>query len=197
MGAPKLDRDFYEIEEYFALLDDSQNKLEYVNGVIIELSGATANHNRIKEDTSGYIYSRLDDCHPLGSDMAVSVQAITSYYFPDLVYVCEEEDTFEDENETRLINPSVIIEVLSKSTEVRDRGDKFHAYWQLPSLKEYILIDSRTMRVDIFSRSEENTWLMHSYTQYGDIASIATLNVKVPLEAIYKRVKFQTSSLNS
>lgn len=197
MGALKLDREFYELEEYFALLDNSNHKLEYVNGVIIELSGATANHNRIKEDTSGFLWSKLENCRPLGSDMAVSVQSAKSYYYPDLVYACDEEDSFEDANETRLNNPSVVIEVLSKSTEARDRGEKFHAYWQLSSLKEYILIDSRSMRVDIFSRSKENAWMMHSYTQLDYIAPFIALGVEVPLSAIYKRVKFQARPLDS
>lgn len=190
MGALKLDRGDYSLEEYFSLLESSQHKLEYVNGVIIELSGATAQHNRIKEDTSGFLWSKLKACRSLGSDMAVSVQSAKSYYFPDLVFVCEEEDLFEDDNETRLINPSVVIEILSKSTEVRDRGEKFHAYWQLSSLKEYILIDSRSMRVDIFSRTKENTWLMRSYTQLSDIAPFDTLDIEVPLSIIYSRVKF-------
>lgn len=190
MGALKLDRGDYRPEEYFSLLEASDHKLEYSNGLIIELSGATAQHNRIKEDTSGYLWSRIKDCRALGNDMAVSVQSAKSYYFPDLVYVCEEEDDFEDNNETRLTNPSVVVEVLSKSTEVRDRGEKFHSYWQLPSLKEYILIDSRSMRVDIFSRTKENAWLMRSYTKLSDTAPFDTLGVQVPLSVIYRRVIF-------
>lgn len=197
MGALKLNRGDYNLEEYFFLLESSELKLEYIDGTIVELSGATANHNRIKEDTSGFLWSKLEECRPLGSDMAISVQAANSYYFPDLVYVCDKEDKFEDENETRLENPSVIVEVLSKSTEVRDRGEKFHNYWQLPSLIEYILIDSRSMRVDIFSRTEDHAWLMRSYTQFGDIASFDTLGVEVPLSIIYKRVKFVTRALES
>ena len=190
MGAHKLDRGDYNPEEYFSLLEAIQYKLEYINGVVIEMSGATAQHNRIKEDTSGFLWSKLEECRSLGSDMAVSVQSAKSYYFPDLVFVCEEDDQFEDDNETKLINPSVVIEVLSKSTEVRDRGEKFHNYWQLPSLKEYILIDSRSMRVDIFSRTKENTWLMRSYTRKDDIAPFDTLGVQVPLSTIYGRAKF-------
>jgi len=195
MGALQLDRANYSTAEYFSLLESSELKLEYVAGVIIELSGAKANHNRIKEDTSGFLWSKLDGCRPLGSDMAVSVQTADSYYFPDLVYICEEDDQFEDEKETRLENPTVVIEVLSKSTEVRDRGEKFHNYWQLSSLKEYILIDSRSMRVDIFSKAEDNTWMMRSYTQFGDIATFDALGVQVPLSVIYKRVKFSTRAL--
>lgn len=188
MGVRNLEERRYSVEEYFALLEESQHKLEYHDGTIIELSGAKLNHNRIKEDVSGMLYSFLDDCHPLGSDQAVASPASNSYFFPDLVYVCDEEDKTVDNNGLILLNPSVLIEVLSKSTEGTDRGSKFRSYWRIPNLQEYILIDSRSMRIDIFRRNGQREWTMLSYTQPGDVVPFKALNAELPIDKIYRRV---------
>lgn len=190
MGARELENNRYTKEEYFALLDDSKHKIEYYDGLLVEMSGVKLDHNRIKEDVTGMLYGQLDDCRPLGSDQAVASLAANSYFFPDLVYVCDENDRTVDDNDLILLNPSLIIEVLSKGTEGDDRGRKFRAYWRIPSLKEYILIDSRSMRVDIFRRNGQKEWTMLSFTQAGDVIPFSTLSAELSIDKIYQRVKF-------
>lgn len=190
MGVRELKEDRCTPEAYFALLEKSEHKIEYYDGVLVEMSGGKLNHNRIKEDVSGLLYGQLDGCNPLGSDQAVASEAANSYFFPDLVYVCDDNEITVDDNDLVLLNPSVIIEILSKSTETYDRGSKFHAYWRIPSLQEYILIDSRSMRVNIFRQNGQKEWTMLSFTQTGDRVPFAALGATIDLEKIYRRVKF-------
>jgi len=195
MGVLKLDENInYSVEEYFALLEKSESKLEYSKGTITMRAGAKFNHNRIKDDTSGYIWSRLDGCRPFSSDQAVACPKEKSYYFPDLVFCCEENDHSENDNELILLNPSVIIEVLSQSTAAKDRDEKFHAYWQIESLSEYILIDSRRLKVDVFHRKGDATWDMRSYFRIDQVVVLETLNVEIPMSIIYGRVVFKENS---
>ena len=133
-------------EEYIAFerkfLPDSEIvRHEYVNGELIAMSGASREHNLITINVSTALHTRLrgSRCETYANDMRVSAPATASYFYPDVVVVCE-EPRFENEVFDILLNPLILVEVLSPSTEAYDRGEKFAHYRQLPSLQEYILV---------------------------------------------------------
>ena len=142
-----------------ALLEEGEQKYEYDNGRIYLMAGAKPPHNRIQYDLIPAIASRSGrgGCRGFGSNQAVYISIKEKYVFPDLVYSCESEDLFDDAD-FGLANPSLIIEVLSKKTEKRDRGEKFDWYRSIPSFQEYVLIDSRSIAVQGYYRHEDGRW---------------------------------------
>jgi Uma2 family endonuclease len=198
MGSAVSTKKRYTPEAYFELLTQSEDKWEYEDGLLVMMAGGTPNHNRVKADLGIYIGSRLKKCRPFDSDQAVSIPRSHCYFFPDLTYVCGPEDEFEESaGISRLLNPTVIVEVLSENTEARDRGDKFHAYFSLPSVREYLLIDSRQPRVDVYSRDGERQWHMQSYYSLDQEVEIRSLDLHVPLAAIYQRVDWPEEPLGA
>jgi Uma2 family endonuclease len=140
-------------EEYLAIERDSAEKHEYVAGEVVAMAGASRRHNLIQTDTGTSLNVQLRDrpCEVYPSDMRVKVSTLGIYTYPDITVVCGEPD-LEDAEQDTLLNPTVIIEVLSPATERYDRGLKFHRYQLIPSLRDYLLIAqdrpwSSTMRV--------------------------------------------------
>ncbi|MEJ7684892.1 MAG: Uma2 family endonuclease [Segetibacter sp.] len=135
----------FSIAEYLELETAAIEKSEYYQGEIFAMSGALLPHNIIKVNTLGYLHQKLKgkSCRPFNSDMRVHVEKNTLFTYPDISVVCGEPKTLNDDN-FNLLNPRVIIEVLSKSTKNYNRGDKFKLYRDIPTLKEYILIELRS-----------------------------------------------------
>ena len=121
--------------------------------------------------------------------MAVSVPAYNSYLLPDLSFVCEDPE-FVDDNRTRLLNPALLIEVISESSDAYDRGEKFQKYRSLKSFREYTLIDSRRYAVECWYRQDEKIWRMDSAFERNGSVYLHTLDVDLPLAEIYRRVTF-------
>jgi Uma2 family endonuclease len=193
MTAPQLDlKRKYTVEEYFNLLTQSEDRYEYHNGEIRMMAGGTDSHSKIKIDTSRVLgNSTLDGpCEPYDSDMAVSIPRWDSYVLPDLSFVCEEAE-FGDDTHRRLLNPALLIEVISETSGDYDRGEKFQKYRSLDSFREYMLIDSRRYAVECWYKEDEKLWRMDSaFTREGSVY-LHTLKVDLPLEEVYRRVKFE------
>ena len=134
-------RTFLTPEEYLAFERKATTKHEYLNGQIIAMSGASREHNLITVNTVNQLYTQLIDgaCETYVSEMRVKHHQTDSYTYPDIVVVCDEQ-RFEDDVFDTLLNPIVLIEVLSPSTEAYDRGEKFAHYRQIASLQEYIFV---------------------------------------------------------
>lgn len=190
MEALKLETRKYTKEEYFALLEKSLHKLEYLDGDIRMMSGGKVAHNDIIGNTYFALRSKQGFCKVKNSENAVSIATLNKYFFPDLTVTCQ-KPTYEEGGIARLTNPELIIEVLSKSTGDYDRGDKFAAYRQLDSFKEYILIDSRALRVDTFYRESNDLWHIRSYYSEDQAVEVRTLGINIPMEVIYEDVKFE------
>ena len=148
-------------EEYIALerkaLPDSEIvRSEYLNGKIIAMSGASFTHNLITGNIFAELHTRLkgSGCVVFANEMRVSIPSVKSYFYPDVGVVCE-EPRFEDDVFDTLLNPIIIVEVLSPSTEAYDRGEKFVHYRQLQSLQEYILVSQDKVRVEHYSRQAD------------------------------------------
>ena len=182
-------------EEYIALerkaIPDADTvRSEYVNGEIIAMSGASFAHNLITMNISVSLHAHLgsNECIVLANEMRVSSPLTSSYFYPDVVAVWG-EPRFEDEVFDILLNPTVIIEVLSPSTEAYDRGDKFAHYRQLHSLQEYILVSQDKVRVEHYVRQTEQ-WVLTDFQRLEQHLPLTSIQCELPLQEIYENVPF-------
>ncbi len=182
-------------EEYITLerkaIPDAETvRSEYVKGKIIAMSGASRAHNLITNNISGELRNLLkgSECETYANEMRVSSPSTLSYFYPDVVVVCE-EPRFEDDVFDILLNPIILVEVLSPSTEAYDRGEKFSHYRQLPSLQEYILVAQDRICVERFSR-QENNWILTDFQNLEEHLPLISVECELPLREIYDRVTF-------
>lgn len=150
------------------------------------MSGALLPHNFITVNTVSILHQKLKGkgCRPFNSDMRVHVEKNTLFTYSYVSIVCGEIKTLNDDN-LNLLNPSVIIEVLSKSTKSYDRGDKFNLYRDIPNLREYILIDSLSVSVEAFRVNKNGHWELEEYKSLEEVLQLPSLKVSIPLEDIY------------
>lgn len=182
-------------EEYIAferkaIPDADTVRSEYVNGEIIAMSGASRAHNLITINISTALHSRLrgSGCETYANEMRVSSSATSSYFYPDVVVVCE-EPRFEDDVFDTLLNPILLVEVLSPSTEAFDRGEKFAHYRSLAALQEYVLVAQDQMLVEHYRRQEKQ-WILTDFRKGEEILSLPSIQCELPLQEIYERVTF-------
>ena len=175
-------------EEYLTWERKQPFKNEYHNGQIVAMSGASRWHNRIMLNTVTQLNNQLmeSECEVYASNMRVGASPKVSYLYPDVIVVCG-EPRFEDDTFDTLLNPIVVIEVLSPSTAAFDRGKKFEYYKQLASLQEYILISQNSVRVEHYCR-RETQWIHNAFQRLEDVLSLASIECEVSLGAIYRRV---------
>ncbi len=184
---------YYTAAEYLALERRATYKSEYVNGHIIAMSGASRRHNLIAANISRELSSQLRGrpCESYISDMRVRVSETGLYTYPDIVAVCG-DIRFADEQTDTLLNPTVIVEVLSASTEAYDRGDKFAHYRRLASLHDYVLVSQDAVRVEHYVRQGEK-WVLSEASLLTDTVSLASIQCTLVLEDIYDKVRFDTA----
>ena len=182
-------------EEYItlerkAIPDANTVRSEYVNGKIVVMSGASRAHNLISINISGELRIQLKgtECETYKSEMRVSTPSTSSYFYPDVVVVCGEPQ-FEDDVFDTLLNPIVLVEVLSPSTETYDRGEKFSHYRQLESLKEYIIVSQDKVNIERYLRKPDE-WGYTSFQEINDVLSLTSIQCELPLQEIYERVTF-------
>ncbi len=187
----KLQKTFITAEEYFEIEEAAEYKSEYYHGEMFAMSGAAFHHNVIAMNISGTLYSALrnSDCMVFGSDMKIELDKAKHYAYPDVSAVCGDVRFAAGRNDT-IANPVLIIEVLSESTQEYDRGLKFKAYQNLPSLKEYILIDQYSCSVEYFFKDADGVWLSEKYDKPEDTLNLRSVDAELSLRAIYHRVKF-------
>jgi Uma2 family endonuclease len=151
----------YSFADYLAAEREADVRHEYANGHVYDMVGATENHNIIVANIVSELRFQMKarPCVVYASDMKVRIEAADAGKYPDVLALCGERRFYDDQRDL-LLNPSLIIEVLSKSTEAYDRGDKFAIYRRLPSLREYVLVAQDRCRVELFSRQADNRWLL-------------------------------------
>ncbi len=137
----------------------------------------------------GTLFSKLKGkkCQPYGSDVRIHIPSNTLFTYPDISIICGKAITLNDD-EWNVLNPTVIIEVLSKSTKNYDRGEKFKLYRDIPTLQEYILADSESMHIEIFRLNENKHWELEEYNSLKDIVHIKSIDEKILLSEIYEDV---------
>ncbi|MDE0013535.1 MAG: Uma2 family endonuclease [Candidatus Poribacteria bacterium] len=175
--------------EYLAFERKAATKHEYLNGQIVAMSGASFAHNFLTMNVANQLYNQLTggECQVAASDMRVKVAQIDSYFYPDVVVVCGEPRAEDDTFDT-LLNPTVIVEVLSSSTEAYDRGEKFEHYQQIASLKDYVLISQNEVRVEHYCR-QESEWLQTEFRGLEDVLLLLSIGCELRLQDIYRRVE--------
>lgn len=176
--------------EYLDAEREAFEKSEFINGRIAAMAGASENHNVISSNLSGEIFvqTKNSKCRAFSSDMRVKAKK-GNYYYPDIVVVCGER-LFEDDKKDVLINPTVIIEVLSTSTKLKDRNEKFDSYTRLADLTDYILVEQDEMRVEHFTKSGEKEWSFRLLTEIADKLVLESINCNISLKEVYREVKF-------
>lgn len=189
-------------EEYItferkALPDAEIIRHEYINGELIAMSGASRAHNLITGNIFGELRTLLrgSKCETYANEMRVSTPTTTSYFYPDVVVVCE-EPRFEDDVFDTLLNPIILVEVLSPSTQVYDRREKFAHYRQLASLQEYVLVSQDKVLVEHYRRQEKQgtasgigkDWIFTDFQALEEILPLTSIQCELPLQAIYERV---------
>ena len=187
-------RTYLTPEEYIALERKATLKSEYLSGEIVAMSGASNAHNLITMNTANGLYNQVTErgCRVYASDMRVGIGAGVSYFYPDVSVVCD-EPRFEDDAFDTLINPLVIVEVLSPSTEAYDRGEKSARYRQLESLQEYILISQDQVRVEHYLRQGKQ-WILSEFSALEDVLPLASIAAELSLNQIYRFVELETDN---
>lgn len=180
------------IEEYLEMENASMEKHEYYKGEIFAMSGAKVPHNAVTGNFFIAVGQKLKGkrCKPYGSDLRIHIQSNTLFTYPDISIICGEIITLNNDD-YNVLNPSVIIEVLSKSTKNYDRGEKFKLYRDIPTLKEYILVDSETIHIEVFRLNENNHWELEEYDSIENVLFIKAIDEKIAISEIYEGVNIK------
>ena len=176
-------------EEYLAIERQAATKSEYLNGEMFAMVGASRKHNLIAVNVAGELRQQLkgSSCETYNSDMRVRIPATGLYTYPDVVVACD-EPRFEDELVDTLLNPILIVEVLSESTESYDRGKKFAHYRSVESLAEYLLVAQDEYRVEQFIKQSDGRWLLSDIRSLEGIIEVVSIKRTLKLKEIYDRI---------
>ena len=190
MGAVRAVRTISQAE-YLQTERLAPSKSEYLAGRVIAMAGASQRHNTVTLNIASELRQLLRgrDCRAFAIDMRVKVAEAQAYFYPDVVIVCGQPQ-FEDEQEDTLLNPTVVIEVLSPSTEAFDRGEKFATYQRIPTLREYLLVAQDRTYVEQFIRQPNGQWSCRVYDQPEQSVALLGGTVSLPLQGIYEGISF-------
>jgi Uma2 family endonuclease len=177
-------------EEYLALDRAAGFRSELIDGEIIAMSGGSSRHSKLQINLALEVESALrgTPCQAFSADLRVRVSP-RMYTYPDLTVVCG-KPLLADDRQDILLNPKVIFEVLSPSTEHYDRGLKFRSYREINSLTDYILVDQDQARIEQFTRGDAHTWTFRDYQDASELLLIESIGISVPIARIYERIEF-------
>ncbi|WP_295402895.1 Uma2 family endonuclease [uncultured Thiocystis sp.] len=179
-------------EDWLAAERDAlDSRSEYLDGEVFAMAGASENHNQIVCNLVREISFQMKGrpCRVYASDLKVRIPAGNAGTYPDLVALCGER-RFDDGRRDVLLNPSLIAEVLSPSTEAYDRGDKFALYRRIPTLQEYLLVSQQRVHVERYSREPNERWVLTEFTAMNDSVALASLDCALRLDDLYDKVEF-------
>jgi len=178
-------------EEYESILEDSENKLEFRDGKIVMMAGGGFHHSLLKTNTLTQFNNAFAKrpCRVLDSDMKVKVAETGLNTFPDATVVCGPPE-FKDDRRTTLLNPGILVEVLSESTESYDRGEKFRHYRQIPSLNTYVLIASDRICVEVFEKDAASDWRLSTFNGLDATLMLRHYDIAIPLTDLYAKIDF-------
>ena len=185
--APKYN--FVSQEAYLEMERASETKHEYYKGEVFAMSGTSWEHNVIVKNINTLVLPFLKGkpCDMFGSDLRVHIPENTLYTYPDFSIICGKPKTNNEEKDT-IVQPSAIIEVLSKSTKDYDRGSKFMLYRSIKTLNEYITIDSLSVSIEMYTRNPGNSWTLTEFKQLTDSFVISTIGLTLLLKDVYEDV---------
>ncbi|NET00321.1 MAG: Uma2 family endonuclease [Sphaerospermopsis sp. SIO1G2] len=189
MIAAKDNTHYFTPEEYFAWEEQQLEKHELIDGQVYAMSGGSVNHGRIAIRFTAMFDSHLENtgCITGNSDIKVNIVGTNHYTYPDVSVTCDERD----KNSTKHITyPCLIVEVLSKSTEAYDRGGKFRMYQNNPELRDYLLVSSTSVEMDLYHKNDSGDWLIINYKP-GDTIQLKSINLSFPIEQVYRNLNLE------
>lgn len=189
-----LSDQYFSVDEYLLLETESPIKHEYIDGKVYAMAGATDSHVTISLNLASLLraHVRGTGYRAYMSDMKARVEARNRFFYPDVMVTCDLRDQKTD---TYKRFPKLIVEVLSKSTEGFDRGDKFAAYQALESLQEYVLINTRHQRLEIFRRSDSGLWLLQFYTSENETFELKSIDFTGTFAELYEDVVLEPTEI--
>lgn len=195
MSAVPVSNRKYTLEEYLELDRNSEEKYEYFDGEVFDMAGGSRNHSRLGADVCSLFNQKLKgkNCEAFNSDMRVKVPAALPYHYPDVSVVCGESVIEELNGQELLVNPVLIVEVLSPSTATYDLKDKFTAYQSIDSFREYLIVSQDRPHIIQHIRQSKNRWLRIDIEGLDSEVTLESVNVNLSLREIYERVRFQNS----
>ena len=179
-------------EDYLERERAAEFRSEYLRGEILAMAGGSRRHGRIVTNLVREIGQQIRprNCSVYSSDLRVCMSQAGLYAYPDIVVTCGEEQ-FLDATLDTLLNPAVIIEVLSESTKKYDRGQKFESYRSASSLSEYIIVEQDSMHVEHYTRQPNGEWLLAEYTARDTRMTLPFIGVELRFSDIYEKVEFK------
>ena len=181
------------VDEYLRLEESSEEKHEYLEGQLLDMSGGTISHSLIIANVVGELHARLkgNPCRVYDSNLHVKIPRKVIYFYPDCSVVCGPvQKDGSDFTGGSTVNPRLIVEVLSDSSERYDRGEKFTRYRELESLAEYVLISQSSPSVETFFRQGDGTWIFAAINDLKASAKLKSIGVEMPLADVYAGVEF-------
>jgi len=177
-------------EEYLAVEREAETKSEYLNGEVFAMAGASLAHIRVEANVITALNSQLKGrpCQALGSNTRVKVSQTGLYTYPDVVVICG-RPKLDDKQKDTLLNPMVIFEILSPSTENYDRGMKFVHYRTLESLTDYLLVSQTEARIEHFARQSVDQWLLSLYQGLEAVVLLPSIGCELTLADVYDRIE--------
>ncbi|MFK7908916.1 MAG: Uma2 family endonuclease [Chitinophagales bacterium] len=190
----KLNPEPYTFEEYLALEEKTEHKSEYHNGRIYAMLGGSFSHSIIGGNMTTALNKQIEangkKCRASNSDLMVYIESVNKSVYPDVAVVCDKPE-FKDKNKIILLNPMLIVEVLSKSTAAYDRGEKFRMYQQLPSFKEYLIVSQDQPKVECFYRESKDLWRISYAVGLDKSIHLYSMDCDIPLTEIYSFIEFE------
>jgi Uma2 family endonuclease len=187
-----LKQKYYTPEEYLAQEETSDSRNEYIDGEIIPMTGGTPNHNEIALNVASYLKFALrgKKYKVYITDLRLWIPNYRVYTYPDIMVIEGQPILVENRKDT-VTNPTLIIEILSKTTKNYDQGDKFDYYCSIPIFQEYILVDQYRYHVKHYSKTGDEKWLLNTYHSENDILTITSFDFKIKLSEIYEEITFE------
>lgn len=179
-------------EEYFTWEEQQLEKHELIDGQVYAMTGGSVNHSRIAIRFTTMVDTHLDasSCITGNSDLRVNIVGTNNYTYPDVSVTCDQRD----KTTTQYITyPCLIVEVLSKTTEAYDRGGKFRMYQNNAVLKDYLLVSSTAMEIDLYHKNDAGQWMIINYGE-GDTIELKSINLSFPIEQVYRGLNLTPES---
>jgi Uma2 family endonuclease len=183
--------EFVSPEDYLRLEREAVHKHEYIGGKIIAMAGASYAHNRICANLTVEIGGQLrgKSCSLVGSDQRLQILNNSAFFYPDLTVVCSKPEFNEDKKPDTLLNPTLLVEVLSPSTSQYDRSDKFMLYRQVPRLRQYLTLDAQAVYAELYTLDELGRWVLTETRDPNAVLDLSSIGCRAALAEVYEGVE--------
>jgi Uma2 family endonuclease len=191
-----LPKKHYTLEEYFAIESTREERHEYIHGEVFAMAGASENHNQINFNLSGVFYNLLRSrpCRAFIGDMRVKISSL-DYTYPDFVVVCSTPQFLRKPLDT-LLNPTLIVEIMSPTTADYDRGEKFQRYRQIPSLMEYVLVSQKSIHIEHHILENDGSWRLRDWRGADTSITFPSIDCQIRLGDLYERINLPNEDDN-